>query len=111
MRTRKVDSDFGRTNRQQKLIRALADKILGEKTLPEIYELTDFAFKLVKTNISLSELTSVITAIAQSDEELDMQSQHVPYDDAYTYKYYNGMAIISFDIDDAAARINEFIYG
>ncbi len=166
MRTRKVDSDFGRTNRQQKLIQALANKILNEKALPEIYGLTDFAFKLIKTNITLPELTGVISAIAKADnadsgeyeqlteestslqehtqveqntmqedvtaleeisavtdeaeaestaaqagKELYMQAQHVPYDGAYSYKRYNGMAIISFDIDDAARRINRFIYG
>ncbi|MBQ3499513.1 MAG: LCP family protein [Clostridia bacterium] len=163
MRTRKLDSDFGRTGRQQKMIQALVDKILEEKTLPEIYELTDFAFKLVKTNITLPELTGVISAIAgankgNKDEDaqdeitglegmteseemteyekdysaqaniseptqtqertdkaagggLNIRTQHVPYDGAFSYKRYNGMAIISFDVDDAARRINSFIYG
>lgn len=41
----------------------------------------------------------------------NMESQHIPYSDAFAYKYYNGMAIISFDIDDAARRVNRFIYG
>ena len=40
-----------------------------------------------------------------------MESQHVPYSDSYTYKRYNGMAIVSFDIDEAARRVNKFIYG
>lgn len=113
MRTRKVDSDFGRTERQRKVIESLATKILKEKSLPEIYDLADFAFKLVKTNISLTELTSVITSVATNaaGSGLNLESQHVPYSDAYTYKYYNGMAIVSFDIDDAAKRVNEFIYG
>ena len=42
---------------------------------------------------------------------LNMELQHIPYSDAFAYKYYNGMAIISFDIDDAARRVNRFIYG
>lgn len=113
MRIRKIDSDFGRTARQRNVIETLARKILNEKSLSEIYDLTDFAFGLVKTNINLTELTSVIGSVATKAavSGLDLQSQHVPYSDAYTYKYYNGMAIISFDIDDAAKRVNEFIYG
>ncbi len=113
MRTRKVDSDFGRTARQRNVIQSLATKILTEKSLTEIYDLVDFAFKLVKTNISLTELTSVITSVAANAMEngLNIDSCHVPYSGAYTNKYYNGMAIISFDIDDAAKRVNEFIYG
>lgn len=113
MRTRKVDNDFGRTARQRKVIESLANKIISEKSIPEIYELTDYAFKLVKTNISITELTGVVASVAANaiGKGLNVESQHIPYSDAYSYKYYNGMAIISFDIDDAARRLNEFIYG
>ena len=113
MRIRKIDSDFGRTARQRNVIETLARKIVKEKSLSEIYDLTNFAFGLVKTNISISELTSVIGDIASSAirKGLNIQSQHVPYSDAFAYKYYNGMAIISFNIDDAARRVNNFIYG
>lgn len=113
MRIRKIDSDFSRTERQRKVIETLARQIITEKSVSEIYDLTDFAFGLVKTNISLTELTSVIGSVATKAavSGLNMESQHVPYSDAFTYKYYNGMAIISFNIDDAARRINRFIYG
>ena len=113
MRIRKIDSDFGRTARQRNVIETLAKKILNEKSITEIYDLANFAFGLVKTNISITELTSVITDVATGALEngLNIDSQHVPYAGAYSYKRYNGMAIISFDIDDAARRVNEFIYG
>ncbi len=113
MRIRKIDSDFGRTARQRNVIETLARKIVKEKSLSEIYDLTNFAFGLVKTNISITELTSVIGDIASNaiGSGLNISSQHVPFSDAYVYKYYNGMAIISFDIDDAARRVNKFIYG
>ncbi len=113
MRIRKIDSDFNRTARQRNVIETLARKIIKEKSLSEIYDLTDFAFGLVKTNISLAELTSVIGSVATRAviSGLNLDSQHVPYSDAFTYKYYNDMAIISFNIDDAARRVNNFIYG
>ncbi len=113
MRIRKIDSDFKRTERQRNVIETLARKIVSEKSLSEIYDLTDFAFGLVKTNISLTELTSVIGNVATNAMRsgLTIDSHHVPFSDAYTYKYYNGMAIISFDTYDAARRVNEIIYG
>lgn len=113
MRIRKIDSDFKRTERQRKVIETVAEKIIKEKSLSEIYELTDFAFGLIKTNISLTELTSMVTSVATNamSSGLNMESQHIPYSDDYTYKYYNGMAIVSFNIDDAARRVNKFIYG
>ncbi len=110
MRTRKLDSDFGRTARQRNVIQSLAKKIVREKRLTEIYGLADYAFKLVKTNISLTELTGVIASVAKQGKNLEIDSQHIPYSDAYAYKYYNGMAIISFNIDDAARRVNKFLY-
>ncbi len=113
MRIRKIDSDFKRTERQRKVIETLATKIITEKSISEIYDLTDFAFSLVKTNISLTELTSVIGSVATQamGNGLDMESQNVPFSDSYTYKRYNGMAIVSFDINEAARRVNKFIYG
>lgn len=113
MRIRKIDSDFGRTARQRNVIETLARKIVTEKSISEIYDLTNFAFGLVKTNISLTELTSVIGNIATDamSSGLNIDSHHVPFNGAYTYKYYNGMAIISFDINDAARRVNKIIYG
>ena len=113
MRIRKIDSDFKRTARQRNVIETLARKIISEKSLSEIYDLTDFAFGLVKTNISLTELTSVIGNIAADAMRsgLKIESHTVPFSDAYVYKYYNGMAITSFDIDDAARRVNKIIYG
>ena len=111
MRTRKVDNDFGRTERQRKVIEIVAAKIINEKSIPEMYELADFAFKLIKTNIPLTDIMGVIPSIVRNGTALNMQSQHVPYSDSYVYKYYNGMAIVSYDIDEAARRINAFIYG
>ena len=113
MRIRKIDSDFGRTARQRNVIETLAKKIVQEKSLSEIYDLTNFAFGLVKTNISITELTSVIGNIATDavSNGLNIDSYHVPFENAFAYKYYNGMAIISFDTYDAARRINSIIYG
>ena len=59
MRTRYVDNDFKRTERQRNVIVTLAKKIIEEKTLAEIYDLTNYSFTLVKTNISVSTLLSL----------------------------------------------------
>ncbi len=113
MRIRKIDNDFNRTARQRNVIETLTKKILTEKSLPEIYSLTDFAFRLVKTNIPLAQLTKVAGNIAADalQSNFEIESHHVPFDGTYTFKYYNGMSVISFDTDDAAERVNKIIYG
>ncbi len=111
MRTRYVDNDFKRTERQRNVIVTLAKKIIEKKTIAEIYDLTNYSFTLVKTNISVSTLLSFVTSVAMNASSLSIESQHVPFSDDYNYEYYNGMAIISFDLDSAAKRVNDYIYG
>ncbi|MBQ2775349.1 MAG: LCP family protein [Clostridia bacterium] len=110
MRTRYVDSDFGRTERQRKVITTLAKKIIAEKSVEDIYELTDYACKLVKTNIPVTTLASFFGSIAMQGENFSLESQNIPYSDAFSYKTYNGMSIISIDIDATAKRMNKFLY-
>ena len=111
MRNRELGSDFERTRRQRDAIVAIMDKLLTEKSLVELYEIADYSFDLVKTNIPLSTLTSLVTSAIGNMSNLTVTAQHVPYSDSYRFATYKGMAVISFDIEDAAERINEFIYG
>ena len=54
---------------------------------------------------------SYAASVLGNASKLSIQTQNVPYTDAYQYARYNGMSIITYDIADAARRINEFIYG
>ena len=111
MRNREIGSDFQRTRRQRDAIIAIFNKIVTEKSISEIYEIIDYTFGLVKTNIPFSTLTSMATSVIGNLSKIKIESQSVPYSDSFKYAYYKGKAIISFDIADAAKRINKFIYG
>lgn len=110
MRNRDIGSDFERTRRQRDAIMAIIDKLLTEKSLAELYEIVNYSFGLVKTNIPLSSLTSLVTSVIGNISDLTVTAQHVPYADSYRFAMYRGMAIIFFDIADAAERVNAFIY-
>lgn len=110
MRNRAIGSDFERTRRQRDVIVALFEKIVKEKSIPEIYELVDYSFGIVKTNISFAELTSLAASVIGNLSNVKIESQNVPYSDSFKYAWYKGKAIISFDIAKAAVRINKFIY-
>ncbi len=111
MRNRSIGSDFERTRRQRDVILALFNKIIKEKSVSEIYDLIDYVFGIVKTNIPFSTLTSLATSVIGNLSKIKIESQSVPYSDSFKYAWYRGKAIISFDIADAAKRINKFIYG
>lgn len=107
---RTLDSDFGRTRRQRDVINAVVDKIMNQMNLAEILDLVEYGSGLVKTNIDLMTMLSLATSVVSKKDTLSIESQTVPFSDSYKYAYYNKMAIISFDIDAAAKRINEFLY-
>ena len=111
MRNRTIGSDFERTRRQRDVVIAVVNKILNEKSTTEIYDIVDYMFSLIKTNISAKDLLSYATSVLGNASKLSIDNQNVPYSDAYQYARYNGMSIISYDIAKAASRIQKFIYG
>ena len=109
MRNRKIGYDFGRTSRQRDVLTAVMRQIMS-KPITEIYEILNFSFSLVKTNITLSSLTSLALSVSTQGSNLAITSQQVPYSDAYRNAWYNGLEILSFDIASTAARVNQFLY-
>lgn len=110
MRNRSSDNDFGRTERQREVIVAVLNKILSEKSLTEILDITKYAMGMVKTNISATTLTSLATSIVANAGNLSIESQSIPYTDAYQFVWYKKMAVLSFDIQSTAERLHEFLY-
>lgn len=110
MRNRTIGNDFGRTQRQRDTITAIIKQVTSKKTLNELYGIVDYSFSLIKTNISAADLLSLATSVLGNASSLSIESENVPFDDAYQFAWYNGMAILSYDIGQAAARLNNFIY-
>lgn len=110
MRNRFTDNDFGRTRRQRDVIVAVMKKLLSEKSISEITELIDYAMTIVKTNIPVTMLVSLATSVVSNISNLTFDSQQVPYTDSFKFAWYNRMAIISFDIEEAAERVSKFIW-
>lgn len=110
MQNRTTDSDFGRARRQRDVVTAVMKKVTT-MSITEISSLIDYAMSIVKTNISASTLVSLAVSVLADASNLSFSTQQVPYADSYQYAWYKNMAILSFDIDDAAKRVGEFIYG
>lgn len=110
MRNREIGSDFGRTQRQRQVLMAVIKTIVTEKSITEIYDILNYAFTLIKTNITSTDLISLAASVASHGTKLSLESQNVPYTDSYQNAWFNGMAILSYNISDAAGRIHAFLY-
>lgn len=110
MRNRTIGNDFGRTQRQRDTLTAIAKKLISEKSVADLYDITDYTFSLIKTNITATSLLSLATSVLMQGSNLSIDTANVPFSDAYQFAWYNNMSIISFDIAYSADRLNKFIY-
>lgn len=110
MRNRSIDSDFGRTRRQRDVIMAVVNKILNGRSLSEINKLVKYGTEMIRTNVEMTEILSLASSVVENKDVLTIEAQSVPYTDSYRSTWYKRKAVLSFDIEDAARRINEFIY-
>lgn len=108
-RIRKIDSDFGRTSRQRKLIKAMLAEIknLG---IMEIYSLVNEVTPYLTTNYTETELISTaINALVLINSEAEEMS--VPVEGAYKAKNISGMAVLVPDIQKNCEEMHKFIFG
>ena len=108
MRNRTLGYDFGRTSRQRDTLSAVIRTIFREKSVAEIYDILNYSFGMVKTNISSTSMAALALSVASSG--LNISGQQIPYSDAYQNAWYNGLEILSFDIGAAAWRLGQFLY-
>ncbi len=108
-RIRKLDNNFGRNERQRKLLEALLQKALRMKP-EELLKLVPEALKLISTNLTGSEVVSLLQQVLANKTGVDMLS--LPPDKAYHYGQQNGTAsVIIFNEEKTRRAFWDFIEG
>lgn len=105
-RIRQLDSDFGRTARQRKLMRALLEKVRGF-ALTEQLQLYAQALNCVSTNLSPAELIRLGMRVLNSDLEISELSLPAQF----SYDSSGGVSKVLFDQADVTRALHAFIYG
>ncbi len=110
MRNRSGGSDFERTERQREMIMAIFNKIIFEKSLTEILDITKYAMGMARANISATTLTSLATSIIANACNLSIRIAKFALLRCLSICMVQKMAILSFDIQSTAERMLEFLY-
>ena len=105
-RIRQLDSDFGRTARQRKLLGALLEKVRGF-TLTEQLSLYAQALTCVSTNMNPVELIRLGTLVLGSDQPVSQLSLPAQF----SYDSGDGISKVLFDQADVTDTLHAFIYG
>lgn len=116
MRMRKVDSDFGRTERQRKTMMAIYSQAMARKDVTQMYNLVREGFNLVKTNLKLSEMLDLAQSIISMGSELNIGSESVPPRSTknlmWSNKYIDKKSVLWIeDLDEAKKYVVSMIYG
>ena len=96
-RIRKLDSDFGRTNRQRTVLMALLNKARS-MSLKDASNLITTVLPMVTTDMSNGDMLEVAAKIVPILPELQVTSQYIPAEGTYKYARIHGMSVLVPDL-------------
>ncbi len=97
-RIRKLDSDFGRTNRQRKVITALVEKAT-RMNLTQLNELLGTMLGLVTTDMTNDQLLGYVMELFPLLTDLKIDTQHIPAAGTYKSAKIQGKAVLVPDLE------------
>lgn len=110
-RIRKIDSDHNRTERQRRVLTALAQAAKG-MGFSEAMQLVNKVLPYVETDLTdsqiISNATSALGILAGGGK---LQSAKIPMNGAYSGAFINGMSVIVPHQGPCSAFLKAFIYG
>ncbi len=108
-RIRKLDSDFGRTNRQRNVMTAVFDRV-KQMSPAEWNSLLTKILPMIKTNLSESDILKIMLNIG-AYMKYDIESISMPPSDHFRYMQIDGRSVIGVDQEYIKSYLKEKIYG
>ena len=118
-RIRKLDSDFMRTQRQRKVISAIASKVKGQINPIGVFGLVSTAKEVapyIETTLSTSDFWNLIFSLsgclAKSGADMDklIVSQQIPFDDTWWYSTQWDGSSISINLSENRQMLYTLLY-
>ena len=111
-RIRKLDpdADFSRTARHRKLLNGLLCKY-REVSLSQMLEILEELLPLVTTDMTRQQLIGYAAALFPVLDDMELVSQRIPADGAYTTPVIRGMSVVLPDMEAARALLRRTMTG
>ncbi len=97
-RIRKLDSDFGRTNRQRNVLTALLEQVRNS-SMVELSNLINQFLPLITTDMGNSEITKCVAEIFPVLSGLEVSTQYIPAEGTYKMCMIRGMSVLVPDME------------
>ena len=109
-RIRHIDSDFGRTARQQQVLQAIMDRCKG-KNPAELSALAYDFLPHVTTNLSNSDLLYLISLAPQILDGYEIETAHIPAENAFQdLTLPSGAMVLDPDLEENCRILREFLH-
>lgn len=109
VRNRKdVDGDFSRTNRQRKLLRAMAQAYKSKK-LTQMLGLMEDILPMISTDISAIELTNYAWTLFPMLNSAQIKTQSIPVEDGFRYANVDGKAVLLPDMEKNIQALSDVL--
>lgn len=109
-RIRKLDNDFGRTNRQRTVLTSLLNKV-KTMSFEEQYDLLLEILPLITTDIETSDILQYALTLLPILDELQVTTQHIPAKGAYYNARIRGMSVLVPDLEENRRILVETLLG
>ncbi|MFT8323220.1 MAG: LCP family protein [Bacillus sp. (in: firmicutes)] len=101
-------SDFGRVERQQKTLKALASQVSGVQTVAKFPKLVGVMMPFINTDMSTGKLISIGNKLV-TKKDADVESLRIPVDGTFQNATVGGAAVLSVDLEQNRQAIEEFL--
>lgn len=98
-RIRKLDSDFGRTNRQRNVLIAAFNKV-KTMSMTEIFDIIDDVLPAVTTSFTNGQIISMATRYIPFLPRIKVSTYSIPGDGMYENAYIRGMSVLVPDLSE-----------
>lgn len=100
--------DFNRVERQQKVLKEIADQFTSLQTITKLPKLVGVVTPYINTNMGTGNMLYMGKDVLTGGSP-DIQTMRVPVDEAFQETRINGMDVISVDLEKNKEAIREFL--
>ena len=109
VRIRKLDSDYNRTNRQRRALKAVLDKAIAVHDPNKLFDIYKLVMDRITTNLTTDEIWKLGVKVVTNGA--GFSGMRIPADGTYTSETINGMSCLVPDLEKNKALLHTFIYG
>lgn len=103
------DGDFGRTERQRKVLMKIVEKAQS-MSLGELMQFIPVVLPMITTDLSVGDCAQLLASVGTSFSSYKIQTYRIPADHTWKYATVDGMSVLSMDYEENKRLLYELLY-